>query len=65
VVSSETIALTLSPDPIPVEVMRALPAAAPEVDALVVLDVVEMAELMTVFVPVLDYAIYRRCTSGL
>ena len=38
VVSSDTMALILSPDPMPVEVIKALPADCPEVEELPVGD---------------------------
>jgi hypothetical protein len=64
-VSADTIAPILRPDPMPVEVISELPAAAPEVEELVGAVDEEIAELINYSLPVLDSSIYRQRDCGL
>ncbi len=65
VVRADTIAVMLSPEPMPVEVISELPAAAPEVEELVGVVDEEIAELIKLSLPVLDLSIYRQRACGL
>jgi hypothetical protein len=68
VVKEATIALMLSPEPIPVEVISELPVAVPAAEELAVpvLPVEEvMAELMNTYLTMVGYSKYRRSVSRL